>query len=406
MKKLSIIFIQLFLCMVTCHAQEKLFDEAIKKGRQSTKFYVLQKDKSKMIRLDELVKIAQKRNYIVGEHTLKTIHRFGDVDESIATLDFLPVSEYDQYIFSSIIENDNKQLTQFTKKGSAYLITSTNTYTDAFLIPFNDVMWDGEIVNNSLHGYGIALFKSGNSYYYLKGEFCNGFPCGTIMTKFFDSKGVYCPYNSSAISIVKTQIGKMSDGLASIQLGNLYGFVSSDGRIKIKGKYEKVLSDFSKGLAEVVLNGEEIIIDQQGTFIDYTNRQKELFAAAERKRQEEERIAEERRLAEEARLAEEKRLAEKARREKEVAEKKAFAEFKRKYGFSPNVGFGYVLQPGRTLEAVDAWLHWHNPNNVFFPIYYFLQKDNGSLKGYRLYIDVYKGFFWTRNGVIISVTWP
>ena len=129
--KLRTIFVTLFfLCVTISHAQKKLFQEAINAGRQPTMFYVMVNDKNKMIRLDDIQEFAKENGYILGEHTNKDVNRFGDIDQSVATIEFLPVDEYESYIFANLFPEQSSILATKPSQGSAF-------FFNFFLIAIN-----------------------------------------------------------------------------------------------------------------------------------------------------------------------------------------------------------------------------------------------------------------------------
>lgn len=275
----TIFIIMFFLCVTISHAQKKLFQEAIKAGRQPTKFYVMKNDKNKMVRLDDLKEFAQENGYILGESTNKQVDRFGDIDTSVATIEFLPIEEYESYIVANIFPTESSLLSTTPSQGMAYFFYGINDNSKPF-IRHDAVTWYGSVSNEGVQGKSIGYIKQGNKIILSQGEYVDGFPMGTIKTITYDTHGNYDLYQPGNISEITGIIGKMSDGMATIKKGDIFGFVNKDGGIAIVPKYLKVVSDFSNGKAIVVDNEREIVIDHSGQFLDLSDRQKQLYAEA------------------------------------------------------------------------------------------------------------------------------
>lgn len=323
MKRILFVFICSFVCFIG-YAQKKLFDNAIAAGRQPDQFYVLRNDKNKMLKLDDLNEYAQKEGYIIGNTTLKEISRFGDTDESVYTFEFLPQKEYTSYVFSNINSHNNIKLSELSSQGAAYCFMG---WDNALVFKrLNNINWSGSVNNGLLEGYGVGYVENiSHRIITVEGTFEKGFPVGATKTIIYDMGGANGPFNPKLMSVKSETIGKMSDGRAMIERNGVYGFVDDKGKIVIEPTFQKVLQDFADGQAFVKKDNKEIIIDKNGSFIDYTQHQKELD---KREKEYNERVKREAEAKKEAEKA-----AEKAAWDKAMAPIRSKVEqMKKKYG--------------------------------------------------------------------------
>jgi len=294
------------LC-VGSYAQEKLFKEALSRGHQPGEFYILSNQKSKSLTLDELKSYADANGYILGNHTTKSISRFGDVSSTISTLEFLPKSEFEEYMFYKMRSDRTVSLSQLTNKGMAYCYLKRggkNTY----FWRCNNIAWSGEVRDGKLHGSGIGFAKlSDGLMVYFHAKFDNGMPTGRNTFRWYFLNNSLKPYNSAQQSDHTASVGEFSDGLAPVGIDGKYGFINAEGNTAINPQFNAVVVAFQNGRATVTNDKEEIIINKLGSQIDLSDRQKKIYAdqkaEAERKALAEKKAAEER--AERKRIEEE-----------------------------------------------------------------------------------------------------
>ena len=268
-----------FLCAAGGFAQKKLFKDAMEAGRQPNKFYVIQNDKNKKVDMKDLMKYADENNIILGKGTYKTISRFGDTDSSIGSIEFLPKSEYPAYIFANIYPNQAPPASATPQQCPTFFFMGFSNAS----IPLQqqlDCYWYGNVENGLAQGNGMGYTIINNNLIFTVGNYVNGFPEGKVKTVVFNMNGGYKPFiidNSTKDEVV---IGRMSDGRASILKDSLVGFVEQTGTMVIKPKYQKIVKDFENGKAVVVYDEREIVINKAGEFVDYSDRQKQLYAQA------------------------------------------------------------------------------------------------------------------------------
>jgi len=274
MKKL-IIPILFFLTCGYSIAQKSLFDKALSNGPRQNGFYLLENKGNRMLVYNDLANYAIENEYVLGEVTYKEILRFGETATSVNTLEFLPKSLYDSYIYnnvnpgSSVIINSSAGCRAFTYSGG-----------ESPLIMNSHIKWSGGVKDGKADGNGVLSYWSGNKIIYNIGTFKDGFPSGSISVIQYDTNNSYSPYDHNRIvSNKKIYVGDFHEGLAYIiNDNNKCGFVDDTGNYVIT-YLDKVISDFRDGVACVVKNGEEIIIDRNGIPVDYTENQKFIFAS-------------------------------------------------------------------------------------------------------------------------------
>lgn len=324
MKKL---LVALVLPMFTIggFAQEKLFKEAVQKGRSTGSFYQLENSKGKALSIEKIKSFAKENGYITGNYTTKSISRFGDVSSTISTLEFLPKSEYASYIYENLRDNSALNLDRFTNKGEAYIYLQDNQ-SGSYFWKADNVSWTGSLSGNSIQGEGSGFLQMGNdALVFFNGKFDKGIPQGVVSYKLYSLKGELDKYSSSKVKKSTTKVGSFHEGLAQFEHNGKYGFINEEAKTVISPKFESVVEGFTNNRATVMSDNKEVWIDKTGKIISLTDHQKELIAAAEKKRQEEERQA---RIAEQERLKQEEIAALKKREQEKLAEQRRLAQIK------------------------------------------------------------------------------
>lgn len=176
--------------------------------------------------------------------------------------------------YVAISKNDrvNKDLigTDFKSKGNAYL------FEDEIFIPFENVIWTGEVKNGMIDGKGDGFIvrknkSNENEYRSFSGEFNKGFPKGKVIY----ARGLpevktgwFASYFQVSKEIV--EVGDICDGLAKYRKVNqrnpLYGYIDYKGNIVISPSYKNA-KDFSNGIAYVTPENTEVKIDKTGHVI-------------------------------------------------------------------------------------------------------------------------------------------
>ena len=270
-----LILIVLFTFSMTAFPQKKLFEKALKKGPQSNGYYLMKNTHNRKLDLNDLKKYAHEKGYILGNVYYKEIIRFGDYDDIISSLEFLPKSEYPSYIYSNISRDIT--LPNPSVSCSAYVYSLNNSS----LKLTNNLNWSGTIIDGMANGHGVIVADYGQYILFVKGQFSNGFPIGELSVTRYNVGRYYEKFQSSNLSKdFMVHVGDFHDGLAHLKANDKYGFVDNDGNLVINNDIDEIISEFSNGRATVSKNNEEIIINRNGTLIDYTDNQKNTFASA------------------------------------------------------------------------------------------------------------------------------
>ena len=409
MKNRIIILFAVFLFASVGYAQEKLFKRAIKEGRQPTQFYMVDCG-NKMVHVDDLMEFVTLNDYILGDYSTKEIQRFGDIDISVATFEFLPKSEYNNYICENFLPSEVYSI-DASNNGSAYIFVGMDANPP--FVFFDNIIWNGTINNGRLEGDGKGYVIKNAKIYYITGQFHDGFPVSSTSTYVYKIGSNYSLYDNNDSGMKSSiTLGRMNDGMASFKRGELFGFFRNDGTIAISPTYQEIVSDFSDGYAAVLLDGREVKIDKKGTVVGITDHQKELDEEAarlaeEQKRREQERLAEEQKRREQERLAEERRQVEESKKRK--AE---LAQWTKRFGFNPQyASLRTIIKEGRSFSLVKEWFSvcplYVNYGRIFI---FRLVRTEASAGCYKILTQrgwdtSSLGYVWVRGDRIISVQW-
>ena len=314
--------------------EAKHFREALTRGREYRSYYVLINDDKKVVKVESLIEFCRAHDYSWNEkYESKEISKFGDVATSVYKFYFIPKAEFQNYVFEWTDRTASRS-GDLKSCGSVYFYDPA---INSFLCLREKALWSGSILDGFVEGTGAGIWEKDNhTYYYFSGTFQKGFPVGKAKYRIVDTN-VQCAWgyspreklpsgkNADGPPFREVEVGNMSEGMATFRYlddgekkGNgseLYGYVNQTGTIAVKPTY-KSASSFKNGRAAVDNDkGENVYIDKTGQFVDYTEKQKKIFADA---KAEQDRIAaeqERQRLLAEQKAAEEKRIA----KEKEAA---------------------------------------------------------------------------------------
>ena len=254
----TLITILLLLSQVSCFSQAKIFKKVMAEERPYRGFYVFVNKKDKMVRLSDLVTYCKKMGWIVGESTEKNITRFGDVDKTVATFEFLPMTEYQNYVFDNLMAH--YKATDLKTQGSAFFYSGNK---DDMLAKKDNVYWSGTATNGKISGTGEGVYVEGSNYYSFNGTFQEGLPIGKLTLRKYtpSSKSYY--FSKGSLQNFNYTSGILSEGMLSVQFGNQYGFVDTNGRTVVKPIYSEV-KPFSGGTAIVTSENIRMKIDKTG----------------------------------------------------------------------------------------------------------------------------------------------
>ena len=257
MKK-NILFLFCALACLAASAQEKYFDEALRQGRTLKSFYQIKNEKQKMIKVDDLIKYSKQKGYIMGKYTRKEMGRFGDVAITIKTFDFIPSSEFPQYICENLTGQSSSN---FKSKGTVYFYEPGG---NEYFRRYDNVMWTGEVKNGRIHGQGIG-FKQADATNYISFT-------GTFNEGILQGEGQFYTYNQSSEKTyyvadwqkhLTGKTGRTVEGMTWFASNNKYGFINADGHAVVQPLYSRV-NDYSNGYALAQEDGIEVKLDKSG----------------------------------------------------------------------------------------------------------------------------------------------
>ena len=297
--------------------EDKHFREALQRGRTNKSFYELVNEEKKVVKVDPLIDFCRAHNYRwKKDYTSKQIAKFGDLINSVYKFYFIPENEFISYVFEWT-DRSMARSSDLKSKGTVYFFDAD---ANSFVCLRDNAFWTDAVSGGYITGTGAGIWKKNNdTFYYFQGTFKNGFPVGRAKFRIIDTNnsnwGSSPRENGSGAPFREVEVGEMQDGMALFryldngekrkQGSELWGYVTDQGSITIKPTYKTAYA-FSNGRASVLNDkGESIYINKLGQFVDYTEKQKQIFADAKAKE-----------LAEKAELERQRQLAEQERAEK------------------------------------------------------------------------------------------
>lgn len=171
--KRILILIALISLQINGMAQQKLFDEAISKGRQANGFYRIVNKKKKDVSVNGLKSYCKRNGYLIGDYNCIDYQRFGSYVTVLDYFEFIDVSEYPKYVFNSM-NDSNTGYSSLKTKGTVFIQEKDNKITT-----YNGVLWSGNVKNGFIDGKGVGFLQSSTplgNYVLFSGTFNCGFP--------------------------------------------------------------------------------------------------------------------------------------------------------------------------------------------------------------------------------------
>lgn len=182
------VFLCLLLLMaVNSYAQEdRLFSEAISRGRQPNGSYIVNNSSKKAVTIEEMTSYVKRKGYAVLGYNTQIKKQFGNAREVVDRMEFIAKQDYPQYAFY-VMSGGTTNYSQL-KKGSFFQPTEEKQYKKHGIVEVlsgvktvfwrnDNVLWTGSLSNGFLHGSGKAFWVVGsNECYYFEGTFEYGFP--------------------------------------------------------------------------------------------------------------------------------------------------------------------------------------------------------------------------------------
>ena len=261
MKRLLLLLLSFLFCAVSLNGQEIVFKEGMKNTRPVGAWYKWTNQKDKMVNLDKVRAYAQKHNILIGECTTTEIGRFGDVAVSAKTVEFIPMSEFPDYLMENIL--DKTPISSLSQSGS-FLYYEPKSTSQLFNL-FGGAKWSGSVVNGRIDGQGAGVLQVNPNFYIgFKGLFKEGVPIGKVDYYTYSPKDQYERYNGRYRRRTTAEMGtELSDDRISIRYNFKYGFIDKDGHIPVKPEFDAV-TPFRGGVATASIGKVIIEIDTQG----------------------------------------------------------------------------------------------------------------------------------------------
>ena len=218
-------------------AQEKLFNEAIKKGVRSNGAYCVENPKSKNVTVGEMCNYIESKGYIIGKVSNKKIIRFGDSKYLLDKVDFVTRENYATYIFHSLADA-GFDFTRLKAKGTLYLtrkedvykkgkVPGVKTYAGKQTVydSYANALWTGSTDDGFIDGTGVGFVAKGSYFMRFEGTFSKGFPSSEIKIRYVSKKDMTSAY-------VKADEIKSNQYPSVSRMELLPGFTKTDATLK------------------------------------------------------------------------------------------------------------------------------------------------------------------------------
>jgi len=225
--------------------QDKLFNDALKKGRQQDSFYRLENSGGKYVEEGPLKEYAKAHSYYIGTITTETKMRFGNPVNSVKTMEFLPENELIDYIVANLrnssLISGIPQSFKFNGKPACGWITKEHisgidayrNNVSPFFTRFDNIKWTGTIKDGVIDGDGVGVIDGDNKLFIFTGKFQNGFPVGQFTvcqyTKTVLTKKNYCFDREKVSDIRKASLTAFTGNTATYAYDGYTAIISPDG---------------------------------------------------------------------------------------------------------------------------------------------------------------------------------
>lgn len=243
--------------------QDKLFNDAFKKGRQQDSFYRLENSGGKYVEEGPLKEYAKAHSYYIGTITTETKMRFGNPVNSVKTMEFLPENELIDYIVanlrnSSLISGIPQSFKFNGKPACGWITKEYISRIDAyrnnvspFFTRFDNIKWTGTIKDGVIDGDGVGVIDGDNKLFIFTGKFQNGFPVGQFTvcqyTKTVLTKKNYCFDRENVSDIRKASLTAFTGNTATYSNSFLSAKITPDGKGTLTPEHQQMIG---KQLAE------------------------------------------------------------------------------------------------------------------------------------------------------------
>lgn len=185
-------FLILFLCLCpfSAMAQDALFKDAIRRGKNSSGYYTaISRDKDTFW-LTDFQSVARKNGYIINDvdYEKKTLNRFGNVYDVVTSIDFFLPEDFPMYAYCRLARTvgiTDASIDDLKNSGIAYLFYDDKKdhyepNAGKSFFRFDNVQWSGEVnETGKIAGSGRGFLMNEDWLCCFKGTFVNGYPVGT-----------------------------------------------------------------------------------------------------------------------------------------------------------------------------------------------------------------------------------
>ena len=260
MKKV-ILFLFVIMVGLSVQAQEKLFDEAIRRGTTANGYYCAENTDKKVITEQEMRDYANKKGYYIGRVACIDIQKFGGTKRIVYKFEFAPPENTTNIIFNQL-NSSSITYSQLRSRGTAICLRPKN------IAGIDDVLWSGTIVDGFINGTGTGfVHKPGEDYVYIQGTFSRGIPSGKVTVKSIAENNI----SNVGIDWNKTEI-RESDAMMASDIGIWSSQLLGDAKAKdaalyrlqklYPNDYERMKKAYEKALTLSATNYKTFVMDE------------------------------------------------------------------------------------------------------------------------------------------------
>jgi len=171
-----LVFILSLLCLLG-HAQDKLFNEAIKRGPNDEGIYRIENTQKKDVDLWQMQNFIQKKGYFPLGGDLQTVSRFGSAYKVMRYYYFTDKEHYVGYVYMTLSSHKPNNL---KSRGLLFL---TQLEGEKGLRKWRNALWSGNVVDGYIDGVGEGIYTDNKTYYWFTGSFECGLPVSKVEIK-------------------------------------------------------------------------------------------------------------------------------------------------------------------------------------------------------------------------------
>ncbi len=189
MKTPKLLLLLICFCPTLAFSQEELFKDAIRRGKNTSGYYTAISGNKDRFTLPEFQTVAREKGYIlnIDDYQKKTINRFGNVYDIVASIDFFLPDDFPLYAYCHLAKTlgiSDATTDDLKVSGSAYLFyDDKQKHIDPdegkLFTRFSSVQWSGKVNDTGkIAGTGRGFLMNDDWLCCFKGTFVNGYPVG------------------------------------------------------------------------------------------------------------------------------------------------------------------------------------------------------------------------------------